>query len=134
MSFGDMMVLLGGLSAVMFVGSLVAVPWLIGRMEADYFLVHWQEVEARHRRHPLAALALAGVRNGAGLCLVLAGIAMLVLPGQGLLTLFIGLCLMDLPGKRRLIQRLVSYSQVQRALNWVRRKRGKMDFTFPDAG
>ena len=34
-------------------------------------------------------------------CLVIAGIAMLFLPGQGLLTLVVGLMLVDFPGKRR---------------------------------
>ncbi|WP_319588427.1 hypothetical protein [uncultured Desulfobulbus sp.] len=42
-----------------------------------------------------------------------------------------GFCLMDFPGKRRLIDRLVGIPQIQRALNWVRRKQGKAEFVFP---
>lgn len=124
--------LLGLFSLVAFVGSLIAVPWLIGRMRADYFVAHWQEVEARHRRHPAVATLVWLLRNGFGLCLVVAGIAMLVLPGQGLLTILIGICLMDFAGKRRLIDRLAGNGHIQHALNWVRRQQGRPEFVFAE--
>jgi len=127
-----MLEFLGLFSLVTFVGSLIAVPWLIGRMQPDYFLTHWQRVDTRHRRHPALALAIWLGRNGVGLCLLVAGIAMLVLPGQGLLTMLIGLCLMDVPGKRRLLDRLASIPNIQKALNWVRRKQGKPEFVFAE--
>jgi hypothetical protein len=125
-----MLQFLGLFSFVAFIGSLIVVPWLIGRMQPDYFLTHWQKVETRHRRHPVLALGIMFLRNGVGLVLMLAGIAMLVLPGQGLLTMLIGLCLMDFPSKRRLIDRLAGIPQVRQALNWVRRKQGKDEFIF----
>ena len=127
-----MLELLGLFSLITFVGSLIAVPWLIGRMQADYFLTHWHKVDARHRRHPVLAIAIWGGRNAVGLCLVLAGIAMLFLPGQGLLTILIGICLMDIPGKRYLLDRLVSNPHIQKGLNWVRRKQGKPEFGFAE--
>ena len=130
MTPADLFALLGGLSVITFVGSLIAVPWLIGRMRADYFLTHWQTVQARHRRHPALALTILLARNGLGLLLVAAGLAMLFLPGQGLLTVLIGVSVMDFPGKRGLLQRLVSGPKVQRTLNWIRRKRGKEPFVF----
>lgn len=130
MTPADLLTLLGLLSVVTFVGSLVAVPWLIGRMRADYFLTHWQVVQARHRRHPALALTVFLARNTLGLLLVAAGLAMLFLPGQGLLTVLIGVSVMDFPGKRGLLQRLVRGPKVQGALNWIRRKRGKEPFVF----
>ncbi len=132
MSFVDICKLLGLLSLVTFVGSLIAVPWLIGRMRPDYFLTHWQQVETRHRRHPALALLIFLLRNGGGLLLLVAGVAMLFLPGQGLLTILIGICVMDFPGKRHLLDRLSQIPQIQRALNWVRRKRAKEEFVFAD--
>lgn len=134
MSGPEVFKLLGLLSVVTFIGSLVAVPWLIGRMESDYFLNHWHQVEERQRRHPLLAFAILVLRNGFGLALVVAGLAMLVLPGQGLLTLIIGIGLMDFPGKRHLLNRLSRIPQVQRGLNWIRRRRGKDEFIFPEQG
>ena len=77
MTPADLLTLLGLLSVVTFVGSLVAVPWLIGRMRADYFLTHWQVVQARHRRHPALALTVFLARNALGLLLVAAGIVLL---------------------------------------------------------
>jgi len=132
MSFADILKLLGGFSIIAFVGSLIAIPWIIGRMRADYFCTHWQQVETRHRRHPVLALLISLLRNGAGVVLVIAGVAMLVLPGQGLLTILIGICVMDFPGKRSFLNRLAQIPQVEHGLNWVRRKRGKAEFVFPE--
>lgn len=125
-----MLKLLGLVSLLTFVGSLVAVPWLIGRLRADFFVTHWQRTENRHRRHPALTLALMLLRNGLGLVMVAAGVAMLLLPGQGLLTILIGVCIMDFPGKRRLLQRLVGMPQVRQGLNWIRRKRNREEFVF----
>jgi hypothetical protein len=132
MSFADLLKLLGIFSFVAFFGSLIAVPWVIGRMKPDYFLTHWQQVETRHHRHPALALVILVLRNGVGLVLVIAGVAMLVLPGQGLLTILIGVCVMDFPGKRHLLDRLWQIPQVEQALNWIRRKKGKEEFVFPE--
>lgn len=126
--------LLGLFSLFSFVGSLIAVPWLIGRMQSDYFITHWHMVDARQRRHPILAVAIRAIRNLVGLCLLLVGIAMLFLPGQGLLTILVALCLMDIPGKRYLLERLISNPHIQKALNWVRRKQGKAAFIFAEQG
>lgn len=125
-----MLQLLALLSLAMFFSSLVAVPWLIGRLPADYFLTHWQRVDERRSRHPLAQVLIPLLRNLLGTLLLLAGVAMLLLPGQGLLTMVIGLCLMDFPGKRKVIDWLVGRPPIQQGLNWIRRKRGKEAFVF----
>ncbi|NLX18553.1 MAG: hypothetical protein GXY53_04610 [Desulfobulbus sp.] len=123
---------LGLFSVLTFFGSLLGVPWLIGRMQSDYFLTHRHRVNARHRCHPVLALIVFCIRNGIGFCLLLAGIAMLFLPGQGVLTIIIAICLMDFPGKRRLLDRLACNPQIISALNWVRRKQGKGEFVFTE--
>ncbi len=124
--------LLGLLSLFTFIGSLIAVPWLIGRMRVDYFLTHRREVEIRHRRNPGLALIIFVLRNGGGLILILGGVAMLFLPGQGLLTILIGICIMDFPGKRSLLDRLSRIPQIRKGLNWIRRKQGKVEFVFAE--
>jgi UPF0716 family protein affecting phage T7 exclusion len=60
-----------------------------------------------------------------GAVLLLAGVAMLILPGQGLLTLAIGLGLMNLPGKRSLIRHLIGRPRVLRTINQFRAKAHK---------
>lgn len=127
---GALLQLFALLSLVMFFGSLVAVPWLIGRLPADYFLTHWQRVDERRRRHPLAQVLIPVLRNLLGCMLLLAGVAMLLLPGQGLLTMVMGLCLMDFPGKRKVIDWMVEKRVIQQGLNWIRRKQGKEEFVF----
>lgn len=131
MNWASLLKLLGLFSFIAFFGSLLAVPWIIGRMSADYFFTHGQRVETRHRLHPALALLILVLRNGVGVVLVIAGVAMLVLPGQGLLTILIGICVMDFPGKRHLLDRLWQIPQVEQALNWIRRKKGKEPFVFP---
>ncbi|MBM9614155.1 hypothetical protein JWJ90_07620 [Desulfobulbus rhabdoformis] len=122
--------LLGLFSLVTFVGSLLVVPWVIGRMPADYFVNHWRQVDQSHTRHPVVALVSFVLRNVFGFLLFLAGFAMLFLPGQGLLTMLIGVCLLNFPGKRTLLNKIVQNPSVQRGLNWIRRKQGKELFLF----
>jgi hypothetical protein len=134
MGVRDFFHLLGLLSVLTFVGSLIAVPWLTARLDRDFFVRHRQRVQERRRHHPLLATLFFVTRNLAGLALLAAGIAMLILPGQGLLTMLLGLSLMDFPGKHALLERAIAYPKLQHALNWLRRKEGREEFIFPEPG
>jgi hypothetical protein len=65
-----------------------------------------------------------------GVCLVLGGLLMLVLPGQGLITILIGLSLIPFPGKNMMEQKLLSQNSVRSTLNWIRVKANKEPFIF----
>lgn len=120
---GSHELLLGILSVVsvlMFIGSLIAVPWLVVQIPADYFLHQRHFVDRWRSRHPLVRLTLLILKNSFGVVLILAGIAMLVLPGQGILTILVGLICLDFPGKYALEQRLMRFRPVLRAMNWIR--------------
>jgi hypothetical protein len=65
-----------------------------------------------------------------GVCLLLIGIVMLVLPGQGLITMLIGLSLLPFPGKDKLEQNILSRKSVRTTLNWIRVKAKKKPFIF----
>jgi len=97
MNLGELFHVLGLLSIFTFVGSLVAVPWIIARLDREFFIRHRQRVEERRQRHPALVVFFFVIRNIAGLLLLAAGIAMLVLPGQGVLTMLIGLSLWIFP-------------------------------------
>ena len=71
------------------------------------------------------------LKNLAGGLLALAGLAMLVLPGQGLLTLIVALVLLDLPGKQRLEARLLSQPRLLRMLNRTRQRFGRPPLRSP---
>src|SRR5262245_59591115 len=79
-------------------GSLVVaavlLPVFVLRLPPDYFLATRQELAGR--RGVIHWIGRAG-KYLLGFVFVVAGLAMLVLPGQGLLTLLIGLLLLDFP-------------------------------------
>lgn len=128
--YKNLVELLGLVSVVTFAGSLIAIPWLIGRLPVNYFIQHRQKVEERHKRHPLVAKIIFVLRNGLGSLFLLAGIAMLVLPGQGIITILIGFSFMDFPKKHKLEETLVRRPGVVKTLNWLRRKQKKQPFAF----
>lgn len=122
--------LLGILSLLTFVGSLFAIPWIIGMLPVNYFILHRQLVEERHERHPVLAKIIFVVRNIVGILFFLAGIAMLVLPGQGIITMLIGVSFMDFPRKHQIVDNLIHRPRIMKLLNWIRRKEKKPPFEF----
>ncbi len=117
----DVLVSLFALSIAGFIGSLIAIPFILVRLPAQYF-------DERHPRpwmenhHPILRLTGLVIKNVVGLVFLLAGFAMLFLPGQGILTMLIGISLMDFPGKRRLERKLVGRPAVLKTINMMRAK------------
>jgi len=64
-------------------------------------------------------------RNLIGLVFVLAGVVLLVLPGQGLLMIIIGLLLVDFPGKRAIERKIARRPKILKLLNGIRSRRGR---------
>ena len=120
-----------GLSLVGFVGTLIAVPWVVSRLPSDYFNREQREVWRNLAGEPWYALLLGALKNILGALLVLLGLIMLVTPGQGLLTLLVGLLLMNFPGKYQLERWLVCRPGVLKALDWLRKRRGQPPFEPP---
>ena len=112
-------------SAVMFVASVLAVPWMLVRIPSDYFGPGNHHTTPFADRHPVIRATLLAVRNAIGLVLVAAGIAMLVLPGQGILTILAGLVLLHFPRKHELLRWIVSRPAVLSSANWVRHRAGR---------
>ncbi|MEQ1827457.1 MAG: PGPGW domain-containing protein [Pirellula sp.] len=98
-------------------------PIVIVRLPDDYFIR--RPVRDWPSQHPAIHLALVVTKNLLGLCLLIAGVAMLVLPGQGLLTILIGLMLIDFPGKRKWERKLIQIKPVLQGVNWIRQRHGR---------
>lgn len=113
---------LGALSLGTLVLAALLLPVLVVRLDSEYFVATGRELA---RRRSVGAFLLHIGKNVLGVVLVLAGILMLVLPGQGLLTILIGLLLVDFPGKRRLELRIVRRPAILAILNRMREKRGR---------
>lgn len=111
---------LGTVSAIIFVLSLLLTPFLIGQIPSDYF------VSEAFRKQKLGFWFV--LKNALGLILLLAGLIMLITPGQGILAIMLGLFLMQFPGKRGLELKLINHDPTFNALNWLRNKVGKTAF------
>jgi hypothetical protein len=120
----DVWVLLGMISGVFFIGSLVAIPILVVRLPDDYFTTNHRRTWLQNR-HPLLRVIAYAIKNLIGCVFLLAGIAMLVLPGQGILTMLIGVSLIDFRGKQNLQRKLIGQPAVLRTINDIRRKFGR---------
>lgn len=116
---------LTAVSVVMFFGSLLAMPILAARIPADYFAQEERPASMWVGHHPALRISLMICKNLLGVVLILAGLAMLVMPGQGLLSMLIGLLLLDLPGKYRFEKWLISRPRIRASINWLRGRRGK---------
>ena len=121
---------LTALSVFMFFATLIAMPLLIARLPADYFTR--RPVRDWPAPRPALHLLLVILKNLLGVVLLLAGLAMLVLPGQGLLTIFVAIMLLDFPCKRDLERWLIRRRPIFRAANWIRAKRHQPPLDLPE--
>jgi hypothetical protein len=108
-------------SGVIFAASLVVVPWLVVRIPTDYFATQRRPRTSFANQHPVLRWTGLIVKNLTGVLLILAGIAMLILPGQGLLTVAIGVLLLDFPNKHLMERRIIRIQPVLKSINWLRR-------------
>ena len=126
----DHLLLLGFISFISFLGSLIAIPIVIVLLPDDYFSLK----ESLSVKQPLVSsflrLIFVILKNGTGVLFLAAGIAMLFLPGQGLLTIAVGLSFLDFPGKQFLLNHLVALGSVQSSMNWIRGKYGRPPLIF----
>lgn len=118
------------LSILTFSLSLLIIPWIIGRLSADCFARYYDNAQ-ESLEFSTASITLLIVRNIVGGILLLAGTAMLFLPGQGILTIIIAIVFLSFPGKRKLLLKIIGRPAVQRSLNWLREKRSKPPFIWP---
>jgi len=114
---------IGALSIATFVGTLIIIPILVVRIPADYFKRKKQKPKPCYKNQH-AAICFIGLffKNLFGAIFVLAGVAMLFLPGQGFITILIGIMMLNFPGKFALQLRIVQQPTVLRAINWMRMK------------
>ena len=121
----NLLLILGIVSVVSFLVTLVIIPWIVLRIPADYFSKPRRVSLVSSSAHPSLRILVFIVKNLFGVAIVLLGIAMLVLPGQGLLTILIGVVLIDFPGKYRFQRWLISREPVFKSVNWLREKGAK---------
>lgn len=116
------------LGTAVFVGSMLLsvliVAIVIVKIPANYFSSHYQQ-DFLPNSSWLTRWGATILKNIVGLILVIAGIIMLVGPGQGILTILIGLILMDIPGKRPIEARIIKRPAILAAANSLRARYNK---------
>ncbi|MDF1629824.1 MAG: hypothetical protein P1U78_08520 [Alcanivoracaceae bacterium] len=120
--------LLTATGTVMAIASTIAIPWLILRMPAEYFVSRIKPAPDRSLLGWLIWLA----RNTVATVLFISGLLMLVLPGQGLLTILIALAVSTFPGKYRLERSIMRRQTVFKAANWIRQRYHRSPIIHPD--
>jgi hypothetical protein len=125
----ETLIWLAALSVVLFIGTLIAIPFILVRLSADYFDLRvprpWMQ-----NHHPVLRVVGHIVKNVIGAVFLFAGFLMLFLPGQGVLTMLIGVSMLDFPGKRKLEAKLISQPAVLSVVNSMRKRRGKPPFVL----
>lgn len=106
-----------GLSVVLCIAGIAVAPSVIARLPVDFFT----------RRNHKSSLWL----NITGWVLIVAGIAMMILPGPGAMVLLVGIVFADFPGKRRFLLWVLSMGTIFARLNRIRAKRGKRPLKKP---
>lgn len=108
---------IGGFSLISFIATLIAVPLLIVSLPTRYLMDNGDDTFLQKTIWRIPYLL---IKNLIGSVFVVAGLAMLLLPGQGVLTILIGVTLINFPGKRRLVRRLLRWKNVANAVNRLR--------------
>lgn len=114
---------------VMAIASAVALPWLLVRLPEDYFV---SVKKTQPDRSPFGWLVWL-LRNTLAIVLFIAGLLMLVLPGQGLLMILISLGVSTLYHKYSLERAIIRRKPVFDTVNWIRKRYHRRPMIHPDS-
>jgi hypothetical protein len=132
MTYKDILWPLGLLSLAFLVAGVVLLPVVVVRLPNDYLVRGKHSVRRRFARMTIGGRIYLIVKNFFGAVLVLAGIVMLVTPGQGLISIAVGVGLLDIPQKQRLLKLLAGRRGVMRTINRFRARFGQPPLQPPD--
>ena len=124
------------ITTVVSIGYFIGISYIITHMDKGYFVRNQISDDDTLPIPLLTSMGHSGIylvkiaKIMLGLCLLVCGVVMLVLPGQGLITMLIGLSLIPFPGKHRIELNLLSRNSVRSTLNWIRIKANKEPFIF----
>lgn len=132
LAYKDILWPLGLLSLAFLVVGIVLLPVIVVRLPGDYLLRDKRSVRRRFARMTIGGRIYLLAKNLFGGLLVLAGIVMLVTPGQGLISIVVGVGMLDVPQKRRLLKLLAGRPGVLRTVNRFRARFGQPPLQPPD--
>ncbi len=113
---------------LLYIASIAIVPWMLIQLPSDYFAHEERETCLWKGDSALIKSFLIIFKNILGAILLIAGIAMLFLPGQGILTIIGGLSLMNFPYKYNVEKWVINKPIVLKTFNLIRKKAKKEPF------
>jgi len=105
-----------------FVASIVLIPWIIVQIPSDYFTHYKRQKYLWEGQLPIIQWVFLFLKNVVGVVFIIAGVAMLFLPGQGILTIIAGLFFVDFPYKYKVQKWIFRQPGVLKVVNWLRKK------------
>jgi len=109
-------------SIIIFIGSLIVIPWILIKIPSDYFS-HIKRKEHQWGNYPpIIKLVLLIIKNILGVIFIISGIIMLFIPGQGIITIIIGIILTNFPGKYKIERWIINHTEILRCINRLRLK------------
>ncbi len=117
-------------SMVFLIASVWAVHRLLTTIPPDYFQHKHKPFERWDDSHPVLRWAILIGKNLLGGLLILAGLVMLLTPGQGILSIVLGIALVDIPGKPALQRRLIHQKRVLGVVNRLRARANQPPLEF----
>lgn len=124
MPVSSVLAALAALSLLLVLVSVVLIPRALIRLPEDALTARIPRLRERLRAGGRAAVLAFVGRNLLASLLLLAGLLMLVTPGQGMLTVVAALAVADFPGRRRLVRRLLHNRLLARAVQSLRLRAG----------
>jgi hypothetical protein len=118
-------------SLLLLLATPILAGWIVVRLPADYFKQEERKPLESWEKTPALRWALLILKNLLGVVLLLAGLVMLLAPGQGVLTIVMSLVLIDFPGKFQLQRWLITRRGVWRSLNWLRKRAHQPELQKP---
>lgn len=109
---------------VTLLASALIVGIVIVKIPENYFSSHYQEDFLPNASWFTRWGVVIG-KNILGVVLIIAGIIMLIGPGQGVLTILIGLIMIDIPGKRPIEAKIIQRPTILTAVNNLRARYNK---------
>jgi len=111
----------------------ILLPVVIVQLPSDLLLAEDQHQQRRFWNRSLQGRLYVIARNLLGGLFLLAGIAMLLTPGQGIVSIIVGLGMMDFPRKRAVLVQVARRERILRTINRLRRRFGREPIKTPEA-
>ncbi len=118
---------LASVSAILLMATIVAAPWAVSRLPANYLRQRLENKSKQGIWYSLASVSRALL----GFLVTLLGLVMLITPGPGVIMLLLGISIAEFPGRNRLLIYLATRPNVLASLNWMRKRHGKPPFIHP---